>query len=74
MSFYNLNVEDIENASKVQITKKFNIRIFFKIPIGVEIRVDDHHFVSWSLSQKILFLWRNFRLEQGATTSQNTLK
>jgi len=52
----------MENTSKVQIAIKYsNIMNFFKIPIGVETRVDDLHFVSWSQAQKILYLRKNLR-------------
>jgi len=27
----------------------------------METRIDDLHFVSWAQTQKIFFLWRNFR-------------
>jgi len=50
------------------------MRNFFKIPIGVETRVDDLHFVSWAQTQKYCFCGEISDLEQGVTTSQNTLK
>jgi len=34
---------------------------FFKIPIGVNTRIDDLHFISWTQTQKMSLLWRNFR-------------
>jgi len=53
---------DIENASKIQMEIKNWILGFFpKFQIGVETRVHELHFVSWTQIQKISFLWRNFR-------------
>jgi len=58
MPFYNYSSIDIENTSQVQIALKYSILGFlFKIQIGVEIRVNDLHFISWAQTQKISFLW-----------------
>jgi len=43
--------------------KKLNFKVFSKIQIRVETRVDDLHFINWDQTQKISFLRRNFRFK-----------
>jgi len=52
----------------------FNFTNFFKNQIEVETRLDELHFISWAQIQKISFYGEISSLEQGTTTSPNTLK